>query len=73
MQRAKLQTSLSRFIKLKVKNLYCINGITSGYLKSSPLGALTLAMITQITLRVPINIIIGMPMIIKHRGIARTI
>jgi hypothetical protein len=60
---------------LKIRNckVYCINGITSGYLKSSPLGALTLAMIIQITLSVPIKKIIGNPMIIIHRGIARTI
>jgi hypothetical protein len=37
------------------------------------LGALTLAMITQITLRVPIKITIGIPMIIKQRGMQRTI
>jgi hypothetical protein len=54
-------------------SFYCINGITSGYLKSSPFGAFTLAIITQITLRVPSNAIIGIPIIIKHNGIARTI
>jgi hypothetical protein len=52
---------------------YCINGITSGYLKSSPLGALTLAIMTQITFIVPSIMIIGMPIIMKHNGIARTI
>ena len=52
---------------------YCINGITNGYLKSSPFGALTLAIITQITLRVPSNIINGIPIMMKHKGTARTI
>jgi hypothetical protein len=51
---------------------YCINGITSGYLKSSPFGALTLAIITQITFRVPSTIIIGIPIMMKHKGIVRT-
>ena len=54
-------------------NYYCTKGIDSGYLKSSPLGAFTLAMITQITLRVAIIAIIGIPMIINIKGIARTI
>jgi hypothetical protein len=52
---------------------YCINGITRGYLKSSPLGALTLAIMTQITFIVPSMMIIGIPIIMKQRGIARTI
>jgi len=41
-------------------------------LKSSPLGAFILAIMTQITLRVPNNITIGIPIMIKHKGIART-
>jgi hypothetical protein len=50
-----------------------MNGITSGYLKSSPFEALMLAIITHITFRVPRTKIIGNPTIIKHKGIARTI
>ena len=50
---------------------YCINGITSGYLKSSPLGAFTLAIITQTTLIVPKATMIGIPIIMKHKGIAK--
>jgi hypothetical protein len=65
-------------LRNNVKNVdcelnYCMNGITSGYLKSSPFGAFTLAIIMQITFRVPSNITIGMPIIIKNNGIARTI
>jgi hypothetical protein len=52
---------------------YCIKGITNGYLKSSPFAALTLAIMIQITLRVTSIIIIGIPIIMKHKGIARTI
>ena len=49
-----------------------MNGITSGYLNNSPLGALTLAIIIQITSRVPRTTIIGIPIIIKTKGIVRT-
>ena len=52
---------------------YCTNGIASGYLKSSPFGACTLAMIMQITFSVLRIIIIGIPIMIKHKGIASTI
>jgi hypothetical protein len=55
------------------EKLYCTNGITRGYVKDSPFAALTLAIITHITLRIPSIIIIGIPIIIKHNGIARTI
>jgi hypothetical protein len=51
--------------------VYCINGITRGYLKSSPFGALTLAIIIQMTLRTPRKIIKGIPIRIKHKGITR--
>jgi hypothetical protein len=51
---------------------YCINGITRGYLKSSPFGAFTLAIITHITFRVPKIMTIGIPISIKHKGIAKT-
>jgi hypothetical protein len=50
-----------------------MNGITSGYLNNSPLGALTLAIMTQTTLRIPSKITIGKPIIMKHKGIASTI
>lgn len=50
-----------------------MNGITSGYLNSSPLGALTLAIITQTTFNTPRVIIIGIPKMMKHKGIASTI
>ena len=52
---------------------YCTNGIESGYLKSSPFGAFILAMIMQITFSVLRIIIIGIPIIIRHKGIASTI
>jgi len=51
---------------------YCINGIEIGYLKFSPLEALTLAMTIQITLRKPRNTTIGIPINMKHKGTART-
>jgi len=47
--------------------------MTSGYLNRSPLEDLTLAIITQITLRVTSINIIGKPIIMKHSGIASTI
>jgi hypothetical protein len=53
--------------------VYCMKGITSGYLKSSPLGALMLAIMIQTTLRIPRKTIIGIPTIIKHKGITRII
>ena len=62
--------------KIKPANyvlVYCIKGITSGYLKSSPFEALILAIIIQITFKVIRNPIIGNPIIIKHKGAARTI
>jgi hypothetical protein len=67
-----VQPPKSPFGGLKRGSNYCIKGITSGYLKSSPFGALTLAIITQITFSVPINIIIGIPIMMKHKGIVRT-
>ena len=54
-------------------NDYCIKGMESGYLKSSPLGALTLAIIIQITLRTLKMAIIGIPITMNINGIARTI
>ncbi|MDO9340554.1 MAG: hypothetical protein Q7T72_08515 [Bacteroidales bacterium] len=50
-----------------------MKGISRGYLKSSPFAALTLAIIIHITLRVTSKKIIGIPIIIKHKGITRTI
>lgn len=44
-----------------------------GYLNSSPFEALTLAIIMQITFRNTRKIIIGIPTMIKHNGMARTI
>ncbi len=43
-----------------------------GYLNSSPFDALTLAIIMQITFRVIRKIAIGIPIIIKSRGIVIT-
>jgi hypothetical protein len=54
-------------------NYYWMKGIEIGYLKSSPLAALTLAIITQITLSTTRKIIIGIPMIMIQRGAASTI
>lgn len=51
---------------------YWIKGIDSGYLNLSPFEALTLAITMQTTFSVPRNIIIGMPIKRKHKGIART-
>jgi hypothetical protein len=45
----------------------------SGYLKSSPFGALTLAKMIQITLRILIMAIMGIPIIMNTRGMARNI
>jgi hypothetical protein len=53
--------------------VYCINGIARGYLKSSPFGALTLAIIIQMTLRTTRKMIIGIPTRIKHKGITSII
>jgi hypothetical protein len=50
-----------------------MNGITNGYLNLSPLAAFTLAIITQITLRVISIKRIGNPIIMKQSGILRTI
>lgn len=52
---------------------YWMNGIVTGYLNSSPLEAFTLAIIMQITFRKTRKTIIGIPIRIKHRGVARTI
>jgi hypothetical protein len=49
-----------------------MKGIVTGYLNSSPFEALTLAIIMQITFRKIRKITIGMPTIIMHKGIART-
>ena len=43
-----------------------------GYLNSSPLEALMLAMTMQTILRVPNKISIGIPIKIKHKGIVST-
>jgi len=50
-----------------------MNGIVNGYLNSSPLEALTLAIIMQITFRKIRKIIIGIPTIIIHKGTASII
>jgi hypothetical protein len=50
-----------------------MKGIRMGYLKNSPFDALMLAITRQIIFRVINNIIIGNPIIMKHKGIARTI
>lgn len=52
---------------------YCINGIEIGYLNLSPFEPLMLAIIIQTTFRTPKNAIIGIPIIIKHKGITSTI
>ena len=53
-------------------NYYWIKGIERGYLNSSPFDDLILAIMMQITLSVPRNIIMGIPISIKQSGIART-
>jgi len=55
------------------ESAYWIKGMESGYLKSSPFDALMLAIIMQMTLRTIRVIIIGIPMIIRQRGAARTV
>jgi len=57
----------------QLNKIYCTKGIERGYLKSSPFGAFTLAIIMQITFKALRIIIIGIPMIMKHKGIASTI
>lgn len=52
---------------------YCMNGMEIGYLKVSPFDALMLAIIMQITLSNIRQPIIGIPIMIKHRGMARTV
>lgn len=61
------------FLSLLKGNGYWIKGIEIGYLNSSPFEALTLAIIIHMTLSI-INIPkIGNPIIMKHKGITRTI
>lgn len=55
------------------KLIYCINGIDNGYLNLSPFEALILAMITQTISRMLRNISMGIPIMMKQSGIARTI
>ncbi len=50
-----------------------MNGIVIGYLNSSPFDALTLAIMMQITFNIIRNMTIGIPTIMKHKGIVRTI
>ncbi len=50
-----------------------MKGMTSGYLKGSPLAALILAIIMQTILRVASAISIGIPTRIKQSGKASTI
>jgi hypothetical protein len=50
-----------------------MNGITNGYLNSSPFAALTLPIITQTTFNTPRTITMGIPIRIIQRGIANTI
>ncbi len=52
---------------------YCIKGIDNGYLNSSPLDDFTLAIIIHTTFSVTSTKIMGIPIIIKHKGIASTI
>jgi len=59
-------------MKFPAVKCYCMNGIDKGYLKSSPFEAFTLPIIMHITLRKPRKITIGIPIIIKHKGIVRT-
>ncbi len=50
-----------------------MKGISMGYLNNCPFEALTLAIIIHITLSTAKAIIIGIPMIMNNKGIARTI
>ncbi len=50
-----------------------MKGITRGYLKYSPLDAFTLAMIVHMSFNNRRAPIMGNPIIIKHKGTARTI
>lgn len=50
---------------------HCMNGIDNGYLNLSPFEDLMLAMTMQTTFRKPKNMTIGIPIIIKHKGIER--
>lgn len=59
--------------KFPAWNSYWMNGIEIGYLNSSPFEAFTLPMMIQMTLRNPRNITMGIPIMMKHNGIARTI
>jgi hypothetical protein len=52
---------------------YCIKGIARGYLNCSPFAALMLAIIIHIILRVTRTITMGIPIKMKHKGIARNI
>jgi hypothetical protein len=49
-----------------------MNGIDNGYLNNSPLAALTLAIVIQRIFRIQIAIRMGMPIIMKISGKART-
>lgn len=49
-----------------------MKGMARGYLKISPFAAFTLAIIIDITFSTPSIIMIGMPIIMKHNGIAST-
>src|SRR5512133_2886125 len=49
-----------------------MNGIETGYLKTSPFEAFIDATTTQISLRTIRDRMIGIPISIKHRGIAST-
>jgi len=50
-----------------------MKGMVMGYLNSSPFEAFTLPIIMQTTFRMIRKITIGIPTIIKHKGVARTI
>jgi hypothetical protein len=50
-----------------------MNGIEIGYLKVSPFAALTPAIIIQTILSMARNTIMGIPIIMKQRGIARIV
>jgi hypothetical protein len=59
----------SLFKKFALVKYYWIKGIVIGYLNTSPFEAFTLAIIMQITFRMTKKTTIGIPTIIKQRGI----
>lgn len=53
---------------LNAGKYYCIKGIESGYLKTSPRAALMLPIVMQTIFKMPSAITIGIPIIIIIRG-----